>query len=434
MKWLEIIRFELVFQFRRKSTWLFFAVLLLPLIGLTNDQVTNARSGETLFNAPLFIAEISLIMSLVALLMLAAVAGDAATRDVQTRMEPLLHAAPIGRAAYLGGRFIGAFTVVAILLAVVPLVLMLALFVHPGLEAELVGPFRPAAYLQSYFLLILPNAFVATALLFALATLLRHTVGSYVGAAMVLAGQIFSTEFVGGTLGRWELAKLLDPTGASVLDVMTRTWSPVDLNTRLIGFEGGLLWNRLLWFAFVIAALAFTHARFDFGGDADAVRWWQRGRLRAARSGRGDVAGAGAGSLAGAVVARSAPVAVPRVPRDFGPAGCVRQTLTIARDSLREVTGWSWLVLPFLAFRVALILGELETMGAGTPVLPTTGLVLGPFEDMPPPSLSSASCSPSSSPARWSGGSATRTWRAWPTLLRCRTGCGSSASCWAFGS
>jgi hypothetical protein len=64
----------------------------------------------------------------------------------------------------------------------------------------------------------------------------------------------------------------------------------------------------------------------------------------------------------------------------------VGQTLAIARDSLREmVTGWSWLLLPFLVLRIALILGELETMGAGTPVLPTTALVLGPFEDMAPP-------------------------------------------------
>jgi ABC-type transport system involved in multi-copper enzyme maturation permease subunit len=164
-KWLEIVRFELVYQLRRRAVWVFFAVFLFFLWGNVNDQVTNAGNREILFNAPLLVAQTSGIMSLVALLVIAAVAGDAATRDVQTRLEPLIHAAPIGRAAYLGGRFLGAFIVSAIVLAMVPLVLMLAPFVHSGLSAELVGPFRPAVYLQSYFLLILPNVFVGTALL-----------------------------------------------------------------------------------------------------------------------------------------------------------------------------------------------------------------------------------------------------------------------------
>ncbi|MGH7504494.1 MAG: hypothetical protein ACRELX_02535, partial [Longimicrobiales bacterium] len=70
----------------------------------------------------------------------------------------------------------------------------------------------------------------------------------------------------------------------------------------------------------------------------------------------------------------------------------MRQTLTIARDSLREVaTPWSWLVLPFLVLLIAGILGGLNTMGAGTPVLPTTGLVVEgldvPFDDAPPPAI-----------------------------------------------
>jgi ABC-2 type transport system permease protein len=386
MKWLEIVRFELVYQLRRRSTWLIFALFLFPLIGVTNDALIDARNREILFHAPLFIAESSVIMSLIALLVLAGVAGDAATRDVQTRLEPLMHAAPISPAAYVGGRFLGAFAVAAILLAVVPLVRMLLPLFHPGLEAEIVGPFRPAAYLQAYFLLIVPNAFVATALMFALATLVRHTLGSYVGAALVFAGAQFSGDFVGGTLGRWDLAKMLDSTGVIALEVMTRTWSPVEVNERLIGSEGALLWNRLLWLAIAFAVLVLTYRRFHFGANAGEVRWWQRGRLRVAGLAGRPAAGAGAGGFEGAVAERSAPVAVPRVPREFGAAGRVRQTLTIARDSLREVaTGWSWLVLPFLLLRIALILGELNTMGAGTPVLPTTGRVLGPFDDMPPP-------------------------------------------------
>lgn len=286
MKWREIVRFELVYQLRRRSTWVFFGVSLLPLMGEMNGEVLEAQSGENLFNAPLSVAQSSVTMTLIALVVIAAVAGDAATRDTQTRTEPLMHAAPVGRGAYLGGRFLGAFLVVALLLTAVPLAFLLTPLLHPGLEPELVAPFQPAVYLQSYFLLIVPNAFVATALLFALATLVRHTMGSYLGAAMVFAGTLLTMGFVGRALGRWDLATLLSPSGHAALAVMDRTWSPVDLNTRLVGLDGGLLWNRLLWLALAFAVLGFTYTRFRYGANGGSARWWHRGRLGSAGADR----------------------------------------------------------------------------------------------------------------------------------------------------
>jgi len=232
-KWLEIVRFEVSYQLRRKATWFFFAAFLMPLMGQTNGQVIHALGGEDLFDAPFLVAQSGAWMSLIALVVIAAVAGDAATRDVQLRMESLMHAAPLGRAVYLGGRFAGAFLVIVLLLVAVPLASMLGPYVHPGLGAEHVGLFRLAVYLQSYFVVIVPNAFVTTALLFALATLARHTIGSYLGAALVVAATLFSMQFVARTLNQWELAKLLDPIGIVALHVIEQTWSPVDRNARL---------------------------------------------------------------------------------------------------------------------------------------------------------------------------------------------------------
>ena len=125
MKWLEVVRFELAHQLRRRSTWVLFGLFLFPLIGVTTDQLVNAQRGEILFNAPLFVAQGGVVMGLVAMLIMAAVAGDAATRDIRTRLEPLMHAAPVGRAAYLGGRFLGTFMVAAVLLAAVALARLL---------------------------------------------------------------------------------------------------------------------------------------------------------------------------------------------------------------------------------------------------------------------------------------------------------------------
>ena len=392
MKFLEIVRFELAHQLRRRTTWILLALFMFPLIGVTSDDLADARNAETLFNAPLPIAQLGVVMGLVALLIVAVVAGDAATRDIRTRIEPLMHATPIRRGAYLGGRFVGAFIVAATLMAVVPLVHILVPLMKPELAAEVVGPFRPAAYLQAYFLVLLPNAFVATALLFTLATLVRHTLGSWVGAAFVFAWGQFTNSYFGDVLGRWDLAAILESTGLNALDVMSRTWSPIDLNQRLIGSESVLLGNRALWLTIACSLLVFAYRRFDFGANAGTVRWWQRGPLRPAPSGRGESTGAEPFPPVGAAAALRTPVAVPPAPRALGFAGQLRQTLSISRDSLREmVPTWAWLLLPLLVWaQFSLTLSMLGNMGAGTPVLPTTDLVLrtllGPdVGDTPPP-------------------------------------------------
>jgi hypothetical protein len=122
------------------------------------------------------VAAVTVFGSLIWLPVAAAVAGDAAARDVQTRMHPLAYTAPVGKADYLGGRFLAAFVLEALIL----------LAVHsPGVEAEILGPFRPAAYLSAYVIVALPNAFVATAIQFWSAALNGRPNASYLGGVLL---------------------------------------------------------------------------------------------------------------------------------------------------------------------------------------------------------------------------------------------------------
>ena len=243
----------------------------------------SAADHKVLFYSPLFIAQSSVLMGLFALLTMAAMAGDAATRDVETRMEPLMHAAPIGRLTYLGGRFAAAFILIALVLLAVPLALILA---RVFLGAAATGPIRAAAFLQTYFLLLLPNAFVASAFMFALATKVRHTVGKLRGGRTRVSGvvaQHAGDRPIDGALGVGETRSI--PPASRRSRVMADTWSPADLNARLVGLGGGLLWNRLLWLALACGALVFTYAKFRYGINGRTTRWWQR-RARARRSRR----------------------------------------------------------------------------------------------------------------------------------------------------
>ncbi|MPY88586.1 MAG: ABC transporter permease [Luteitalea sp.] len=335
----EICRFEIAYQSRRVSTWLYFPVLLTLTYHMTREiYIDNARRDGYFFNAPFVIAVMTFYGTLMGLLIAPQLAGDAAARDVQTRMDPLFYTTPVGKAAYLRGRFLAAFILYAVILWAVPLGLLLAAVV-PGPEAELIGPFRPAAYLGAYLSLALPNAFVATTFLFSMAALGRLAMASYLGSLLLFIVVGFSRLFVAGTLEWWELAKLLDPFGWTVLAELSRVWTPVEKSTRLIGLQGSLLSNRFLWIGIALGVLALTHLRFRLAHHT-AGAWWSRGARRADQE-----------TPMGDATVHVAP----RVRRTFGLATHARQLLTVARESFQEiVTSWGGLVLAGMVALAAL--------------------------------------------------------------------------------
>jgi hypothetical protein len=255
MKFREIFRFEFMYQARRIRTWLYFAILFVAAYQL--------RDGAA--NSPFAIAQETLITDLLWILIAPFVAGSAAARDVQTRMHPLVYTTPISKADYLGGRFLAAFVLNALILLAVPLG-MLADLLFPRLPPEIVAPFRPAVYLSSYGLLALPTAFIFTAVQFSVAALKRRPIVSYLGSLLVFVALAIPAALVVNVLRMPTLGTLLDPTNRiTVLVIMADTFTPLQMNTVLIGLERPILANRLLWIAVAFAVLAFTHARFRLG-------------------------------------------------------------------------------------------------------------------------------------------------------------------------
>ena len=375
-KWLEGVRFELSLQAHRRTVWVLGGLLLFPLVGVTLDRFDRAGGRDVLFGAPLAIAQGSVLMGLVALLIVAVVAGDAATRDVRTRLEPLMHAAPLPKATYLGSRFWGAFLISLVLFAAGPLAHALVPLTDPELARVVVGPFRPAAYLTAYVVFLVPNAFLATTAAFGGATLVRHTLGGWAGVLLIAVWSQVSRLYLGTVLGRWDLAQLLDPTGATTLELLARTWSPAQASTQPVAVGGPLLWNRVFWLGAAGLILLFTYRRFDFGGETSAGRW--RGKRRTTPP-TGARAEAPHGEAPASTHARPTdPGRMDRIPPSFGFNSRLHQTRSIIRDSFHELAPpWLWPVVPGLvAFQFFLTLSTLDTMGAGTPVAATTPLIL----------------------------------------------------------
>ena len=377
MKFREIFRFEFVYQARRVRTWFYVVVLFVVAYLLTRNAISAARSGTALVNSPYAIASRSVISGVLWLLVASAVAGTAAARDIQTRMHPLVYTSSITRTDYLGGRLLAACALHALILLVVPAGMLLALLI-PGVEAELLGSFRPASYITAYALLALPTAFAATTIQFSIAASSRRAVASYPASVLLFITGVASG-FVGDVLHKPTLATLLDPIGFfTILGMFSKAWTPIEKNTILIGVQGAILASRAVWLAVAFAVLAFTHYRFRFAHPTP-VRWWNR-RTKAP----------GASPIPEGFGA-SAQIVVPHVVATSGFVTHARQTLLITRESFaaiaRSRVGLVFLVLVPIVVGVVLSLAGLHVWGV--PLVPRTerilALLTSPLRAFSPP-------------------------------------------------
>jgi ABC-2 type transport system permease protein len=252
VKFREIFRFELAYQASRVRTWIYFAILFVVANRLRGGGVNS------LFTA----AQETLLLGLLWALMAPAVAGGAAARDVQTRMHLLVYSAPIRKTDYLGGRFLAAFALNALILLAVPLG-MLVDFLLPGGKPEVIGPFPPVAYFGAYGFLTLPTAFIFTAVQFAFAALTGKAVFSYLGTVLFAVGVRITAAVLTNVLSLPTLDALLDPTARIMLGRIPET-TLVEMDAVLLAIRGSILANRLLWVAIALVIFTFTYRRFRF--------------------------------------------------------------------------------------------------------------------------------------------------------------------------
>jgi ABC-2 type transport system permease protein len=322
----EIFRYEVAYRLRSVSTWIYAAILLL----LGNWMFLATSRGPGFFNAPERLAEGSILVSIFGMLVSAALFGDAAVRDAEVEMQPLLFTTPVSKTEYLGGRFLGTLAVNALVLLAIPLGILVVTLMAPSLGRS-IGPIRFAAHLEPYFLFLLPNLILVGAVLFTIGILARHVVPVYLAAFGLFVGYIVALNYA-SQIDNALLAGMVDPLGMVTLQRISKYWTEAERNARLIGVPAALVWNRVLWLAAAAAVLLVLHHRFRFAHLAD-------GRRR--RTARRAVVAPGSTEIAR--------VKVPRVVGSFGFRTTMWQTLAVARRTLAEVASGRWFVVVLLA-------------------------------------------------------------------------------------
>ena len=264
-----IASFEFRSRLKLLSTWVYFAVFfalamlwLAAAGGLFPSASISFGSGKVAVNSPFGLAITTSILGIVGTTVMAAIMGRAVQQDFEYRTQTFFFTAPIDKAQYLGGRFLGALGVVLVVFSSIALGAFCATLL-PGMDAERLGPNRWAAYLLPLLYIMLPNALLIGGVFFSLAASTRKMLPVYVGSVLVLIGWLLSAQLV-RDLDNKLLAALVDPFGSRALSSLTAYWTIAERNTRLIPLEGYLLWNRLLWLSVAVAVCGVCLWRFSF--------------------------------------------------------------------------------------------------------------------------------------------------------------------------
>lgn len=134
----------------------------------------------------------------------------------------------------------------------------------PWLDPETLGPNRLADYAYAYFVLALPNVLLTSAIFFAVATLTRSMLYSYVSVVVFLVLYLVLNGVLRSKPELRELAGLIEPFGLAAVGNATRYWTAAERNGLTPPITGILLANRAIWMGVALAALGFAGWRFRF--------------------------------------------------------------------------------------------------------------------------------------------------------------------------
>jgi hypothetical protein len=276
MNLLAIAAFEFRSRLKLLSTWVYFLVFLAIALlwiaaagGLFKEANISFGSGKVAVNSPYAMAQTVAVLGMFGITVMAAVMGRAVQQDVEYRTQSFFFTAPIGKTAYLGGRFLGALGVLCVIFSSVGIGAFVATLL-PGMDVDRLGANRWSAYLSPFATVLLPNAILIGAVFFTLAAATRKMLPVYVGSILLLIGWLISLQF-GRDVEFRTVAALADPFGVRAMGSLTEYWTIAERNTRLVPLEGVLLWNRLLWLGVAVLISAFCFWRFSFAEAAKAA-------------------------------------------------------------------------------------------------------------------------------------------------------------------
>ena len=259
----EFFRYESRQWLRSPMLYIFFAVnfvLVLAACVMDGVQIGSQLSNINI-NSPYTIMYYSALMSLISVVMTATFVNKSSLKDFNTKFSTILFATPLSKSGYFLGRYFS-----STLAACIPLLgILLAIVVAPSFASETakVGITNYKAITDAFFVFLLPNTILISALMYSLAIRFRSTVVTFIGAIFLMLGYLIAGNFT-SSMDNEMIAILSDPFGVNALTVITKYWTVVEMNSQWLSFFGPIFINRLIWLLFAVGILIYSYSVFSF--------------------------------------------------------------------------------------------------------------------------------------------------------------------------
>ncbi|HEV8580113.1 MAG TPA: M1 family aminopeptidase [Thermoanaerobaculia bacterium] len=272
------------------------ATFALFFVSMSVDGFELGSEGGLLENAAYATLRNYLMVSVFFIFATTSFVANVVIRDDETGFGPIVRSTRITKFEYLIGRFLGAFAIAGLCMLLVPLAIWLGSLM-PWADPTTLGPNRLIDHLYGYFLLALPNILISSAVFFALATITRSMMATYLGVIGFVSGFFILQNAFGDRPQLETVVAVADPFGARALSDATRYWTVAERNVTLPDFTGALLYNRLLWIGISVVCLALAYAAYRFADQGTSKRERKKQKLAQRLSEETAVTGNGATSL-----------------------------------------------------------------------------------------------------------------------------------------
>ncbi|WP_394749258.1 ABC transporter permease/M1 family aminopeptidase [Spongiimicrobium salis] len=264
-----LLGFEALYQSKQRAL-----PLLAIIFGFFGFFVGGVGQAPALvdFNSAYQISYYTSTFSLSSVFIIMFFSVSGVLRDSNYQMDVLIYSTSLKKGYFFWSRFIGIFlfSVLAFSLFLPGFLMGLSI---SDLDSSRIAPFEIKKYLWVFFVIIVPNIFICTSLIFSVSILSKNALATYSSAVLIYILYFLSAFYSNSPLlaasvpaspSQMTVAALADPFSITTFYEHTQFWTPADKNKNMLSFSGLYFWNRVLWTVFSFLLLAGTYRLFSY--------------------------------------------------------------------------------------------------------------------------------------------------------------------------
>ena len=362
---LNIFLNEIKYWFNRPAFYIYTVVFFMlgMLISAASagifDAITVTTGSSKIVNSPLAVLGAFAAPASILIFFYPSIIGSTISRDYESEMHTILYSYPFSKFQYLAAKFLSGFFIVNIVILAIFIAVSLG-FTLPGTNQDIVNPFDLKSYLDAYFIVILPNLFFYSSIIFGVVTFTRNVYVGFISVIIIVIIEALLEGLFSNPDNRF-IAALFDPSGLSASNYYTRYWTVSEQNELYLPLAELVIYNRLIFIAFGSFVLLSIYKIFSFSQNAFTFSFSKKDSKRLTKSNFGGIT----------------KINLPKLTLDFSIKNDLKKLWSLSNiDFQYIIRNWSFVIIVILALLFNLIgLSELGNV-FGTPTYPRTWKML----------------------------------------------------------